>query len=150
MNIIKNYFSNRTTGFYISFSACILSLLGAITYWLGYLAIDNLSIGKFYCEYTPILLLGGSVLFLVLMNFDFLSEIATPVLWVTTLSAFGLSFVGQAGEKGYMYFTEVFYNGFSIDSLFAMKFGFIVPLILMFLTLILSFIGTIMKQGRKG
>ena len=56
MNIIKNYFSNRTTGFYISFSACILSLLGAITYWLGYLAIDNLSIGKFYCEYTPILL----------------------------------------------------------------------------------------------
>ena len=84
------------------------------------------------------------------MNFDFLSEIATPILWVTTLSAFGLSFVGQAGEKGYMYFTEVFYNGFSIDSLFAMKFGFIVPLILMFLTLILSFIGTIMKQGRKG
>ena len=98
MNIIKNYFSNRTTRFYISFSACILSLLGAITYWLGYLAIDNLSIGKFYCEYTPILLLGGSVLFLILMNFDFLSEIATPVLWVTTLSAFGLSFVGQAGE----------------------------------------------------
>ena len=150
MEIIKKYFSNRPVGFYISLSACALSLIGAITYWLGYLVINQESIGKFYCGYTPLLLLVGSLLFLVVMLFDKLSELGAPILWVSALSAFGLSFVGQTGEKGYMYFTEVFYNGVSVESIFAMKFGFVVPLICMVLVLILSFIGTIMKQERRG
>ena len=149
MEIIKKYFSNRPVGFYVSLSACALSFIGSITYWLGYLLINQESIGKFYCWYTPALLLAGSILFLIIMLFDKISELGAPILWVTTLSAFGLSFVGQAGEKGYMYFTEVFYNGVSMESVLAMKFGFIVPLICMVLALILSFAGTIMKQERR-
>ena len=149
MDIIKKYFFNRPTGFYISFVACVLSLIGAITYWLGYLVIDQASINKFYCEEVPLVLLIGSLVFLILMAFDKLAELATPVLWVTTLTGFGLSFVGQTGEKGYMYFTEVFYNGVTVESLLAMKFGFVVPLLCMLIGLILCFIGIIMKQGRR-
>ena len=48
MDIIRKYFVNRPIGFYISFSACVLSFIGAICYWLGYLLINNDSIGKFY------------------------------------------------------------------------------------------------------
>jgi len=149
MGFIKKYFSKRPIGFYISLSASALCVIAAICYWLGYLLINQDSIGKYYTWITPTLLLAGSILFLIIMFFDKLSEVATPILWISTLSAFGFSLVGQTSEKGYMYFTEVFYNGFSFSAIFALDFGFIVPFICMILALGLSFAGIIMKQGRS-
>ena len=149
MEFIKKYFSKRPVGFYISLAACVLCMVAAVTYWLGYLAINADSIGKYYTWTTPTILLLGSVVFLVVMFFDKISEIGSPILWISALSAFGFSLVGQTGEKGYMYFTEVFYNGFSFSAIFALGFGFLVPFVCMILAMGLSFAGIVMKQGRR-
>ena len=149
MEFIKKYFEKRPVGFYISLSACALCIIASITYWLGYLLINQASIGKYYTWTTPTILLVGSLLFLVVMYFDKVAEVATPILWVSTLSAFGLSLVGQPIEKGYMYFTEAFYNGFSFSAIFSLAFGFVVPFTCMILALGLSFAGIVMKQGRR-
>ena len=137
MNLFRSFFKERTVlGFYLPFVGSLLSLFIGFFY-LGF------SSSRFYSAFSGPFFIAGGALFLILSLFPLTSRFASFPL-------FGFVFAGFLTmiKDGYIYFSEVFYGGFSIAALFKMDPFFLYPLLGSIVVMILSEFG-IYKPSRK-
>jgi len=120
----------------------LLNVITLLAYWIGFPSEDALI--TYFNIAVPLILLFGTLVAIGLSLHNLTFAFASPVLWLTTLAAFCINIVSS-----YLYFTEVFFAGFSIESLLSIKFAFMLSIILPIITLVLSFIGIMKKQYRR-
>lgn len=140
-NYFKEFISTRKAGFYIFCVGALLNVITLLAYWIGF-PTDS-ALATYYNSSVPLILLVGTFVAVGLSLCNFTCEFASPVLWLVTLAAFCINIVSS-----YLYFTEVFFAGFSIESLFSIKVAYFIALLGPLTTLVLSFIGIIKKQRR--
>lgn len=135
--LIDLNFKEKTVGFYLSVAAAILSILLAIVYACGY----NHSVYMSWTVFALALIAG--IVFFILAIFKPTQPFAAVVMEVLVFLSF-LVFIRTV----YMYFSEVFYGGFSFSGLSNVNPIFYTCLILFILSIVLSNIGIYAKFNK--
>lgn len=133
-----NFFRRKSIGgFYIPALSVVISVVVAVIYQIGFTGTTYLS------PLVTVLTLAASVLFIVLSFFEKTQKFASPVAWVLQFLAF-LSFISVS----YMYLTEAFYAGVSVEAISNMNPAWPVTMIGLLINVILCNIGIYKKQER--
>ncbi len=133
-------FSKQKKGYSVMSLICfVLSFLSGFVY-LGFYHDDT----KYFSLVSVILPIVGSVLFALLVLFELTREYASLVLF-----SFDLLGIGFFIHAIYLYFSEVFYSGFSFDKLGDISVGFYVSFVFFFLSTLLSNILFYMRPKMK-
>lgn len=136
--MIKNYFKQKRIGYYLSLSASLLCFITLILYsaFIG---------GEHGAQYfhggVVACLLIGPILFIVCSFIKYARKISPIVLAVTTFMAFCFIISGS-----YMYFTEIFYDGFSPANFATMDKAYLFAFIFCVLAILMSSVGMYLKQ----
>lgn len=107
--MILNYIKKRMSGYYVYAGAAILSLVAAITYIVGF---TSESMSKYMCFAVFLLSLVAFISVAALSVIDVTMPFAPLVGGLLTLASQCVCI-----RTVYMYFTEVFYNGVSLEAI---------------------------------
>ena len=122
-------FKEQKPGYYIlSLVSLVLSFLSGFVY-LGFYHADT----KYFDVVSVILPIVGSVLFVVLTLFKLTKDYAPVVLFGCNLVSIGF-FIHAV----YLYFSEVFYSGFSFAKLGDISVGFYMSFLFFLVSTVLS------------
>lgn len=79
MKLLKDYFKNRTIGFWIAFISASLAIIFSLVYLISYLAVSKEEMDRVFSLLTLLPLLVGGLLLLVgeLFRLDYLTIIGT-------------------------------------------------------------------------
>lgn len=138
MQSLKDFFSKKAAGFYVSALAAILSVVAAFVYIVGYIDSVYLSWWVF------ILSLLAALVFVVLSLFSRTAPWSPAAMGIAGLAAF-LVFIRTV----YIYLSEVFYGGINMESIMTIQPVFVACLLLLLGVLILSIAGIYMKQEKE-
>ncbi len=137
---LKNYFKSKALGFYFTAAVVVLSFLQLIVYIAAFTPVS-------WESYMP---LDGHILFGIGNHIGAgLSVLKMTSPWApvaATLMEFLslLMFV----RYGYMYFSQIFFGGFSFALVFQMYYGYLVSIILYILILGLGTASIFFKQTK--
>ena len=144
MQKLKDFFADKTVGFYLSCAAAVLSLVVGIVYGACYAQSVYLN------SWGVALPIVGAVLFLaavaVKVFFDKLPYVYTvgvAVMWVLDFIGF-MIFINAS----YLYLSEVFYSGFSMKAIGSMKDEYIVCILFFIVAIVLSNVGLYLKGSK--
>lgn len=122
-------FKEQKAGYYLFSLVClVLSILSGFVY-LGFYYGD----AKYFSVVPVVLPIAGSVLFALLTLFEVTKDYASLALLGSNLLALGF-FIHTL----YLYFSEVFYSGFSFEKLGDVSLAFYLSFVFFFLSVLLS------------
>lgn len=129
----------KTVGFYFSIVSMILLILSMVLYKTKFTGI----LSEYYNNVVFIPAIIGLVLSVILLIFNKTSKYSPIVLWVCTFISF-LLFI----QAIYMYFTGVFYNGVTSESIALINKGVLVSVVFYLITCVISNIAVWLKQSK--
>lgn len=129
----------KTVGFYFSVVSMILLILSMVLYKTKFTGI----LSEYYNNVVFIPAIIGLVLSVILLIFNKTSKYSPIVLWVCTFISF-LLFI----QAIYMYFTGVFYNGVTSESIALINKGVLVSVVFYLITCVISNIAVWLKQSK--
>ena len=138
---LKNYFKSKALGFYFTMAVVVLSFVQLIVYVAAFTPVSWES----YMHWTVIFF---SVLAII-------SGIGLSVLKVTSpwapVAATLMEFLSllMFVRYGYMYFSQIFFGGFSLALVFQMYYGYLVSLILYVCILGVGTASIFLKQTKR-
>ena len=142
MKIIKEFFARKGTGFYIACAAALLAIIEVIVYAVTFSAAENTNLDVHFEVWLPTLF--AVLVFVGLCLFKVTEDYAAAAL-------FGLEFISFLTFvlNGYMYLTDVFFNGVTAEAFTSMNGGYAFCVIAYLLILVLSGAGVFVRQTRK-
>ena len=135
------YLKKKAPGYYVCVGAATISLAAALTYIIGFSSdamSKYLSVGVFFLSLAAFLCVGG--LSVVDMTLPFaplaggLLTLASQCLCIRTV---------------YMYFTEMFYNGVSMEAIAALDKSFVVYFIFTIIAVIAYIVSLFMAKTKR-
>lgn len=129
----------KTVGFYFSVVSMILLILSMVLYKTKFTGI----LSEYYNNVVFIPAIIGLVLSVILLIFNKTSKYSPIVLWVCTFISF-LLFI----QAIYMYFTGVFYNGVTSETIALINKGVLVSVVFYLITCVISNIAVWLKQSK--
>lgn len=142
MKAVKDFFARKGLGFYFSVGAAVLAVIQIIVYVASFSAAENSNLIVCTEVWLPVLL--AVLAFIGLCIFKVTEQYAAAAM-------FGLEFISFLTFilNGYMYLTDVFYNGVNEAAIASFNGGYAFSLIAYLLILVFSGISIFLKQTRK-
>ena len=139
MQVFKDFFAKKTIGYYLGLVAAILLVFVGIFYGVTYAAET-----AYYNAIVWLLAVVGGLGYIGLSCFDITAPFAPIAVGWGALGTFvaHLRYV-------YMYFTNIFFNGVTMDALLSMNFTVVLTIIGPIVCLILAIISFFTKPLKK-
>lgn len=141
MQLVKDFFKSRRLGFYFTVAAVLLALIQVIIYAAAFSTIRFVV----YKHWSVILFSVFAILAGIGLSCTKWTETFAPV---AILVFEVLSFV-MFVKFGYMYFSEHFYGGVTLETIFSLHYGYLGSIILYILTWAVCAAAMFMRQSKK-
>lgn len=141
MQLVKDFFKSRRLGFYFTVAAVLLALIQVIIYAAAFSTIRFIV----YKHWSVILFSVFAILAGIGLSCTKWTETFAPV---AILVFEVLSFV-MFVKFGYMYFSEHFYGGVTLETIFSLHYGYLGSIILYILTWAVSAAAMFMRQSKQ-
>lgn len=144
MNLLekfKDYFKTRDIGFYFTMSVVLLSAVELIIYTVAFSPVT----WETYMHWSVIFFIVMAIVLGIGLSIFNVTAPWAPA--AATLMEF-LSFL-MFMRYGYMYFSQIFYSGFSLSLFFQMYYGYLVSIFLYIIMFGLGIASSFLKQYHK-
>ncbi len=137
---LKNYFKSKALGFYFTAAVVVLSFLQLIVYIAAFTPVSWESYMHWTVIFFSVLaIISGAGLSVLKVTSPWAPVAATLMEFLSLLM-----FV----RYGYMYFSQIFFGGFSFALVFQIYYGYLVSIILYILILGLGTASIFLKQTK--